>query len=228
MKRKLGPLQLWQWILIGALVGGGTLLYRRGHPAALAAADAASAALPSDAAYNPIDPTTGLPFAGGISAGALGPTDTSSDVLSPQDQFAGYLSNLESLMSLVAPVDAGTGDAVATDPAVVQTQVGTSKAKKKPAKKKPAKKKKTTHAGNSNPGHHVTKHGAGKKTPSSSAPHNRQQHKNVAPPSHQRHPATKHHSAGHLQARKGAGRGNVPTVHPPAKKPRARRRRRRG
>jgi hypothetical protein len=224
MKRKLGPLQLWQWILIGALVGGGTLLYRRSHPGA--ASDVASAALPSDAEYNPIDPTTGMPFAGGVSAGALGPTDTSSDVLSPQDQFAGYLSNLESLMSLVAPVDAGPGDAVETDPGVVQTQVGTKKATKKPAKKKPAKKKKTTHAGASNPGHHVTKHGAGKKTAGSSAPHNRQQHKNVAPPSHQRHPATRHPSAGHLQARKGAGHGHVPTVHPPAK-PRRRTRRHR-
>jgi hypothetical protein len=210
MKRKLGPLQLWQWILIGALVGGGTLLWRRGHPAALAAADAASAALPSDAAYNPIDPTTGLPFSGGISAGALGPTDTSSDVLNPQDQFASYLSNLETLLSLVAPVDAGAGDPVATDPAVVGTQVGTKKATKKPAKKKPAKKKPTTHAGASNPGHHVTKHGAGKKTAGSSAPHNARQHQNVHPPSHQRHPATKHPSASHLVAKKGAGHGHVP------------------
>jgi len=224
-KKKLGPLPLWQWILIGAALGIGTVLYRRGHPAAQAAGDAVAAATPSDAEYNPIDPTTGLPISGGFSTGPA--TSQTGDVTSPADQFAGYLSNLETLLSLVSPADASAGAASETDQGAVQTQVGTKKAKPKKTPKKKAKPKKTTRAGDRNPGHHVTAHGNGKKTAGSSAPHNPRQHHNVQSPSHQRHAPTRHPSARNVATKTG-GHGHVPTAtaHPPAKT-RARRRRRR-
>lgn len=221
LKKKLGPLALWQWVLIGAVVGAGTILWRRGHPAAAAAR--AAAATPSDAQYSPIDPTTGLPISGGISTGA-GAAQT-GDVLAPAADtgaagggtLADLLSNFAQLEDLLTGLqEIGVGGAIETDNGVVQQQTGTKRTKaKKPAKKKPARKK-TTHAGDKNPGHHVTDHGGRKKTPSSSAPHNPRQHHNVQPPAHQRHEPTKHQSAHHPAAKQPVHHTATPAAHPPA------------
>lgn len=203
MQKKLGPLPVWQWILIGAVVGLGTYLYeRRAGAAGAAAQDATAAATPADAQYEPIDPTTGLPIAGGISTGA----DTTGDATdtSGTGSLADLLTNFQSLEDLLAGLSeitpAAPGPAVNTDQGQVKNHTGTKKAKPKKHKaRKPAKKKVTT-GGHKNPGHHVTHHGHGKKTAGSSAPHNDQQHKHVQAPSHQRHPATTHPSAHHPSA----------------------------
>jgi hypothetical protein len=231
LKKKLGPLPLWQWVLIGAVVGAGTILWRRGHPAAQAAQDVAAAATPSDAQYNPIDPTTGLPVSGGVSTGAAA-TDTGSvtDAYAAGlaagggagggATLADLLSNFAQLEDLLTGLqEIGVGSAIETDHGAVQQQTGTKRAKPEtPAKRKPAKKK-TTHAGDKNPGHHVTDHGGRRKTPSSSAPHNPRQHHNVQPPAHQRHDPTKHPSAQHPAAKQPVPAHHTPAAHPPARKP---------
>lgn len=60
MNRKLGPLKLWQWVLIGAAGGLAAYLYRRSRGAAAPSvpgpADAAAALQPTQGV---IDPTTG-------------------------------------------------------------------------------------------------------------------------------------------------------------------------
>jgi hypothetical protein len=249
LQKKLGPLALWQWIAIGAAVGGAIVLWRRAHPGA--ASDAAATATPSDAEFNPIDPTTGLPISGGISSGAA--TDTGA--AGAGGSLTDLLSNFGALESLLSGLqEISPGPAVETDPDTVAAQTGSKKsaaakkagsslsplarakkaltsgklgpinrqrlkaagytdaqisyhlkhktplgapyAQQHPTKKtKPAKK---------NPGHTTTSHGNGKKTASSSAPHNPRQHVNVQSPAHQRHPPTKHPSAQHPAARKPA------------------------
>jgi hypothetical protein len=144
MKRKLGPLPLWQWALIGAAVGLATVLYRRGHAGAVS--DIAAAATPSGAQYNPIDPTTGLPMSGGMSSGAGSPSVDFSQLAAaiasqmpqqqaPGDDLATTLSNFGSLESLLSGLSEiqGTpepGDAVDASSDVPQTQLGTKRAKK--------------------------------------------------------------------------------------------------
>lgn len=250
MKKKLGPLPLWQWIVIGAVVGVGTVLYRRGHTSTAQAA--LTAVTPSDAAYNPIDPTTGLPISGGASTGAASTTGTTgtattaaaptlSDTLTAFGQLETLLTGLTEIQGPYVGPDS-VGPAVQTDPAAVSQQVGTTKApasktftKRSPSTGKmtiyrvgasgkpipvgpaPAKKKTTKSAGAKNPGHATTSHGGGKKTATSSAPHNARQHHNVQSPSHQRHDPTHHPSAQHPAA-KQSGAGHTPAAHPPAQR----------
>jgi hypothetical protein len=184
MKKKLGPLQLWQWLAIGVALGVGTYLYRRSHPAAT------PLPLPADAAYNPIDPTTGLPYAGGFTTGAstLDPgaaqPGSFADMLEQFQQLEDLLAGLQSL----TPEPGPPADTTASTAAVATGAAATKK--KKPKKKPKHKRKPPQHGGNKNPGHHTTSHGHGRKSPSSSAPHNGRQHHNVAPPAHQRHPTT--------------------------------------
>lgn len=77
MKKKLGPLEAWQWAAIGAAAGLLLLLYNRRRGGAAAAASTGSQT-PADAQYDvgPIDPTTGLPFSqegsGGLTSGGGG------------------------------------------------------------------------------------------------------------------------------------------------------------
>jgi hypothetical protein len=227
LKRKLGPLQLWQWVLIGAVVGAGAILWRRGHPAAVQ--DVAAAATPSDAQYSPIDPTTGLPYSGGVSTGPAA-TDTGlitdPGALATGGGIADLLSNFAQLEDILAGLQSlQPGPAVQTDQGAVQTQVGTKRAKPKKAPAKKPAKKRTAHAGEKNPGHHVTDHGGRRKTPSSSAPHNPRQHHNVQPPAHQRHDPTKHPSAQHPAAKQPVPAHHTPAAHPPARKPPRRSRR---
>lgn len=227
MKKKLGPLQLWQWIAIGAVAGVGAILIRR-HSAN--AGNAAATVTPADATYNPIDPTTGLPYSGGISTGG-GTGSTGAPAAGPAD-FTDLLNNfgaLEGLLAGLQQIVPPPGAAQTTDPGHVSTQTGAAPAKKaKPKSNLERAKARVTQgkgtaktdatllaAGYSrgqiahakatgqplgkpkNPGHHVTTHAGGRRTASSSAPHNSRQHTNVAPPSHQRHPPTEHHSAAH-------------------------------
>jgi hypothetical protein len=226
MKKKLGPLELWQWIAIGVAAGLGAYLLRRGQPAAVAAAT------PADATYNPIDPTTGQPYAGGVSSGgATTPTGSPVDPSNGQAGLSDLLNNLGSLEGLLAGLQQmQPGPATDTDQGTVQGQTGAAPSSKVSATAKSnldrAKarvklgrgstattkallkagysKGQITHAQKThtllgkpkNPGHKVTAHIAtSRKTASSSAPHNARQHINVAPPSHQRHPPTEHHSA---------------------------------
>lgn len=259
LDRKLGPLPLWQWIAIGAAIGAAALWYRRTHPGA--ASDAAGAATPSDAQYNPIDPTTGLPISGGFSTGAATDTGASGSGGSLGDLLSNF-GTLEQL--LVGLQEINPGPAVETDPATTAMQTGSNTAAAKSASaKKPTKasalasakaavasgklgpinrqrlkaagysdsqidyhvKHKTPlaapyaqqhptkkqAAAKASPGHTITTHGNGKKTASSSAPHNPRQHVNVQSPAHQRHEPAKHVSAQHPAAKK------------PAKKTKARR-----
>lgn len=118
LKKKLGPLPLWQWVLIGAVVGVGSILYRRGHPAAAAAA----AVTPSDAQYNPIDPTTGLPYSGGVSAGA--PAAVTGDVTAPQS-LSDLLSGFGQLTDLLGQIQSlQPGPEIQADNGAVQEQTG--------------------------------------------------------------------------------------------------------
>lgn len=134
LKKKLGPLPLWQWVLIGAVVGVGAILWRRGHPAA--AQDAAAAAIPSDAQYNPIDPTTGLPVSGGVSTGPTS-ADPGLIVTDPgaaaPPSFTDLLTGFGQLEDLLAGIQGlQPGPAIETDQGVVQAQTGTRSAVKKP------------------------------------------------------------------------------------------------
>lgn len=241
LKRKLGPLPLWQWVLIGAVLGGGVLLWRRGHPAAAAAAGA----VPSDAQYQPIDPTTGLPYAGGVT------TSPGGDEPPPQGPFGdltGIQDQLDAILGALSDIQPGAD--VETDHAAVAEQTGTGPARRKPgplarakaavtsgrvgpvnrarlraagytdaqinyhirhrtplakpyAKQHPGRKP-PKHQPAHSPGHRETSHGGGKRTRSSSAPHNPRQHGHVQPPAHERHEPIKHPSATH------------PAVHSPA------------
>jgi hypothetical protein len=210
MKRKLGPLQLWQWLLIGAVVGVGTYFYTRNR------APAPASATPSDAQFGPIDPTTGLPFAsGGAGGGApLDPTAVATPATNLPDLLAGF-SQLEDLFAGMQSLIPTPGAATDTSGDTVATATGAKKASKKKRPKegdtrkigrkkqyfwnghwhsapKGAAHKKVTHPGKKNPGHHVTHHKGGKKTAHATAPHNHRQHHNVAPPAHQRHHPTHH------------------------------------
>lgn len=248
LDRKLGPLPLWQWIAIGAAIGAAALWYRRTHPGT--ASDAVATATPGDAQYNPIDPTTGLPISGGISAGAA----TGTGAAGAGGSLTDLLTNFQALEGLLSGLqEISPGPAVETDPGTVATQTGSpTKAAKAAAKtssplsrakaavangtlgpvnrrrlkaagysdsqidyhlkhktplaapyaqQHPTKKKTTAKA---SPGHTVTHHGNGKKTASSSAPHNARQHVNVQSPAHERHAPTKHVSAQHPAAKKKA------------------------
>jgi hypothetical protein len=198
LTRKLGPLPMWQWIAIGAALGGVILLYRRSHPSGGAAVGAVGAAIPSDAQYNPIDPTTGLPISGGFSTGPA--TDTGA-AGAGSGNLTDLLNNFGALEQLLAGLqEIQPGPAVDTNSDTPKVQTGAKKAKKPAKKKASAKRKPAKHAGHKNPGHHTISHGHGKKTASSSAPHNPRQHHNVQPPSHQKHP-TPHHSAQHPAAK---------------------------
>jgi hypothetical protein len=233
LQRKLGPLALWQWIAIGAAAGLGIALWRRSH----GAQDVAAAVTPSDAQYNPIDPTTGLPFAGGVSTGPATDTGTAGasgnlqDLLNNFGALESLLAGLQQLQPVGPAIDTTGGDSDGS----VAVQTGTTSAKKSPLERAkaalatgklgPVNRQRLKAAGYTdkqidlhlksgtplakpqsqqhpkNPGHTVTHHGGGKKTPSSSAPHNPRQHVNQHPPSHQRHEPTKHHSAQHPAAK---------------------------
>ncbi|HEX6461107.1 MAG TPA: hypothetical protein VF032_19480 [Thermoleophilaceae bacterium] len=219
MKKKLGPLQLWQWVAIGVAVGLGAYLWSR-------RSSSTSPGTLAGSAFNPIDPTTGLPVSGGVTTG--GATDTTGNPTSLQNELADLgaieqlLAGLQSLQPL-PPV----GDQTNTDPGTVSVHTGAAPAPKPKSALEKAKERvargvggsktinellaagysrgQITHAlktrsplgkpKNHPAGHHVTHHAGGRKRAASTHPHNPRQHHNVAPPSHQRHHPTKHPSA---------------------------------
>jgi hypothetical protein len=110
MKKKLGPLETWQWIAIAAAGAIAYYIYRQRHAAAANTA-ATTGLSPSPATdLGPIDPTTGQPFAleGAYTAGAASVPQTpapSSPITSLPDQFnqnAGATSLQQELADLAA------------------------------------------------------------------------------------------------------------------------------
>lgn len=76
VNRKMGPLKLWQWVLIGVVLGGGVYLYKRSHPSGVSNPEEVVGGT-GTGAYGPIDPNTGIPYAfepggGGSSGGGTG------------------------------------------------------------------------------------------------------------------------------------------------------------
>ena len=145
---------------------------------------------------------------GGGSTGDLGSlgssTGSSTDGATSLQQ---ELSDLGSIEGLMSNLGLGTGgsttnttvagglsgsqtktlntDLTNLNKTISKDQGAISKLQKQVAKLT-APKKTSKPANHKNPGHQVTTHPGGKKTPTSSAPHNGQQHTNIAPPSHQR------------------------------------------
>lgn len=211
MHKKLGPLEAWQWaaILAGLLL----VYYEYEKSKANSAATTSAAGTTSTDNSGAIDPTTGLPYADEIGNGAglsgtggAGSTGSSTDGGTSLQQELSDLSTIEGLMS---GLGLGTGGSTSNttvagglsgsqtktlnadlnklNKTIGKDQSAISKLQKQVAKLTTAKKT-TKPANHKNPGHHVTTHPGGKKTVSSSAPHNARQHTNIAPPSHQRAP----------------------------------------
>lgn len=212
MKKKLGPLQTYQWLAIGLAAGVLYYIYKARQAAAAAAASTGgSPAQASDTtSLGPVDPTTGQPYA--LEALGGGSNNTAAQNSGPTS-LAQELSDLGSIETLLAGISqispstgqtttgtAGsqaissfTGQAASDITQIRKTELTLSKqlaaVTKQVDKAKKAVSKATADAKpTSNPGHTVTYHPDGKQTASSSAPHSSQQHKNVAPPTHQKHP----------------------------------------
>jgi hypothetical protein len=69
LEKKLGPLKVWQWALIGAALGAAIVIYRRGKPEGEAAGEVFGGT--GTGAFGAIDPETGIPyqFEGGAGGG---------------------------------------------------------------------------------------------------------------------------------------------------------------
>lgn len=244
MKKKLGPLELWQWAAIGAAAGVLVLLYMRRSGSAQAASVGAT---PADAQYDPslgaIDPTTGLPYASGASggvgdlSGGIGQNATPMSLADELNDFGMIVGLLSDLQGTVPAPATNTGAASTTDqPAQATGTQPASAAEPAPGFHKghskgheyylpgtgwvsQARFLAATVRGKvtkpkTNPGHIVTTRG-GKSTARSTAPHTNGQHKHVAPPSHQRHEPTRHPSKPKAHIEHGAQRV---AVSPPRKR----------
>lgn len=227
MKKKLGPLQTYQWLMIGAAIG---VLYYI-HKVRQQTASGPASSTPSQAAAStdlgPIDPTTGAPFAleGAYQQGAAsaatgannanqnaGPT-TLAQELGDLGMIETLITGLNQALPLPATDNsANTNAGQAGQAQVTQTMAlepsqftaiasglstadkGIATINKTVTRIQKAVVHRTTKP-TSNPGHTVITHNTGKKSASSSAPANKRQQVNVAPPSHQRANPTSHPSA---------------------------------
>jgi len=239
VKRQLGPLKLYQWIMIGAIVGVGTYLYnkRKGSTTSNVAptdsgtladttgnTDAGSPTSSGTGDLGPVDPSTGLPYAWEYITSQMAQPQSMSNLpgyISPDDPLWGVLADIAGQQ----PATGGAAASAAGNNGAAHVAAVTGAKPKltakgamyapfghnKPATKAgytikglgrgfweyvPIPKKVTRPPGN--PGHTATPHASGKQTISSSAPHNGNQHKSIAPPSHQKAPTPKpaqHHTA---------------------------------
>lgn len=209
MHKKLGPLETWQWLAIGAAAGILYYLYQR-YQANQAANSSTGTTTTSGTSSDlgPIDPTTGEPYAleGAYNSGAASTTAAQN---SGPTTLSQELSDLAAIEGLQAGGTQITPDTTTSAISALQTALGNETAAVKTltaAEKAQAKlinelklrvaalQKAATPAGKHNPGHTVTTHNGGKQTATSSAPHSGNNHSNIAPPTHQRHPPTRHPS----------------------------------
>jgi hypothetical protein len=214
MKKKVGPLELWQWLAIGAALGVVYYVYKaRQNAAANTGGTTATPTAGSATDLGPIDPTTGEPYS--LEGGGGGGTSSTAAQNSGPTSLAQELSDLQSIQGLMAgfqQIQPTTGAGTTADDTgaseVAQatgTTTNVTKTVTLPSKQLKqitgrlnnlggAVKKLTQQVEHpkNNPGHTVKTHAGGKKSASSSAPQNSRQHVNVAPPSHQRAPVTKH------------------------------------
>lgn len=132
LQKKLGPLKVWQWAMIGAALGVAVLLYKRSHPGS--EETPASGELfggTGTGAYGPIDPETGIPYAfSGGGGGAAGGT--------AEDLF-GTIEKLKELGFLEAPVE--TIETIVREPGGGEGSPIAAAKKHQTAKAKQARKK---------------------------------------------------------------------------------------
>lgn len=87
MKRKLGPLKLWQWIAIGVALGVGVYLLRGREGTGEVPAESFGST--GTGAFGPIDPETGIPYAFQNAPGNASTT--------PADPLASFLDTFGAL-----------------------------------------------------------------------------------------------------------------------------------
>lgn len=224
MHKKLGPLETWQWaaILAGLLLA--YYEYEKHNANSTATTPPASSTDTSGA----IDPTTGVPYADELNGtgGAIGSSGSTGSTGSSTDSGASLqqeLSDLGAIEQLMSGLGLGTGGSttnttVASGLSGNQTKTLNADLNKlnktigkdqstigklqKEIAKFTAGKRTTKHGGHRNPGHTITTHGDGRKSASSSAPHNARQHHNIAPPAHQRAHTPPYAIKPHAPARK--------------------------
>lgn len=218
MHKKLGPLEAWQWAAILAGLMLVYYEYEKSK-ASSAAATGGTSPTDTSGPIDPTTGLPYATDGGGVGGGYVGTagsTGAATDSGTSLQQELSDLGSIEGLMSGLglgaapAPTDTSSTDTSGGSDTTAGAGAGLStrqtntlntdlKTLNKTLKKqstaitrlqKALKPKRSTKPANhKNPGHHVTTHPGGKKTATSSAPHNGQQHKNIAPPSHQRAPA---------------------------------------
>lgn len=205
--KKLGPLEMWQWVAIGAALGVMYYIYKLRQNAA----NQAAAQTPASAAYNaspgPIDPTTGIPYsqegggAGGAGTGTaptlaqeladLGQIQGLQAGMTPQSTLEGELADLASIESLMTGIQLPNGGATPGAGHASLPKGLASELKRLQHEIQQLQRRRPRKDGK---GHTVHTHPGGRKTANSSA-HNagRRGPKPVAPPNHQR-ANQQHHS----------------------------------
>lgn len=210
--KKLGPLEVWQWVAIGAAIG--IVIYLRNRSSANAAAatpTATTSATDPNAGYQQGytdgQAAAGQSGAGGGYTGGDGTTPADGGAPTSLQQELGDLANIEQLMAGFPPNN-GPATTTGSQGPGKSTQIEKTLRNIDKQLAKLNKSRTTTHHGGSkNPGHTVTHHHNGAKT-SSSTHHNaghRSTHKTTATPSHQHHtsPKTKTQPARHRPVRRG-------------------------
>jgi hypothetical protein len=187
LSRKLGPLKLWQWIAIGAALGGAIYLYRKNQqPAGVSNEEIFGGT--GTGAYGPINPDTGIPYAFeqglGGSAGAEG--------------FGEFLEKVAQIKELFVPETEPGESAGETAPATKGGKANAAAKKARAAAKKAKKEQQREHKKRVQAEHQHTQK-PGTTGGAASAPHTH----HSPPPPHTHVSGAR--VAGHDQAHVGAG-----------------------
>jgi hypothetical protein len=200
LKRKVGPLKMYQWIGLGVIAGLGLLLYNRNKPGEGPEGEVFGGT--GTGAFGPINPETGVPYA--FEGGAAG-----SAAESGLSNFGEFVDLVGTIRELFAPEETNTepADAPAADPLAAAP-------KKKGTKTRQQRREDKAGAGHEKKGGKKPKHPA---TSTGAAGHSAQSHQ-AAP-----HPvarvgqavavATRHAKVGPGHA---VGNGRPKTVRHPA------------
>lgn len=133
LQKKLGPLKVWQWAMIGAALGVAVLIYKRSHPGSEETPPTGELfGGTGTGAYGPLDPETGIPYAfsgGGAAAGGA-----------TEDLFS-TIEKLKELGFLEPAVE--TIETVVKEPPVEGQTGGEKTGSKTSAEKKKAQREKT-------------------------------------------------------------------------------------
>lgn len=201
-EHKIGPLTHKQWLLAG---GGAVALYllyqhysNANTSSTTGTSTSPSSTLMPSLPTGALNATTGYPYS--TSGGSTSQTTLSSEMTN-LGQLETLLSNLEGIptsttnatlnkdlekvvrrLGKVAKREKQTTNALHK----LQNQTRHQKRVKAKHHHKPQPVAHAALAGHANPGHVHLTHPNGRQIATSSAPHNRQQHKNIQPPSHQR------------------------------------------